>query len=119
MFHYEGNSYPFSLFSDYDLQDYDKKILKSNKRYKEFLGRTLKLACSLDLVSPKVVIGNSLMDNFSLLILFSEDGVNKVIDYSKNLVMNQEDYYKIFCFQDINVVDQFDLYQIHYLMDEF
>ena len=119
MFHYEGNSYPFSLFSDYDLQDYDKKILKSNKRYKEFLGRTLKLVCSLDLVSPKVVIGNSLMENFSLLILFSEDGVNKVIDYSKNLVMNQEDYYKIFCFQDINVVDQFDLYQIHYLMDEF
>ena len=117
VFYYGEKSYSFSVFSDYELQDYDKKKLKSNKRMNESLARTLKLACSLDFVTPKVVIGSSSVDTFSLLILFSDHGTNKVIDYSKNLVMNQDDYYNLFQFCELNVMDKFDLYQIYYLIN--
>lgn len=120
LFLYEDRKIPFSIFSDLKLQKRDKKILESFERldHNNNFPRTLKLACSMDLVNPRVTIGNNSYRNFSLIILFEEKGIDKVIDYSNNLIMNKEDYYQIFKFQEINTVDKFELYKIYQIVDE-
>ena len=118
IFKYDGKTYPFSIFSDKELQKYDKKILESEKRTKSHTFRSLKLACSMDLVNPRVAIGNSIVGIFDTLIIFQENGIDKVIDYAKNLIMSKKDYYEIFKFNELNVVDKFDLYNIYYIMDK-
>lgn len=118
VFKYDGKTYPFSVFSDSELQTFDKKTLESAKRIKAQTFRSLKLACSMDLVNPRVVIGNSIVGTFDLLIVFQENGIDKVIDYARNLVMNKADYYEIFKFNELNMVDKMDLYNIYYIMNK-
>lgn len=118
-FLYEGKKYPFYVFSDYDLQAFDKKLLESPKRIKNSFSRTLKLAGSMNLVNPRVSIGNSITGIFRLLIIFQEGKNEQVIDYAKNLVMDKNDYYELFKFQEINIVDKFDLYNIYYFINKF
>lgn len=119
IFNYNGKEYPFSVFSDYELQKFDKKTLESVKRLGETTLRSLKLACSMDLVNPRIVIGNSLAGTFDLLIMFQENETDKVIDYTRNLVMNKDDYYEIFKYQELNIVDKSDLYNIYHLINIF
>lgn len=119
IFKYNSKEYPFSVFSDNDLQKFDKKVLKSTKRMQASIFRSLKLACSMDLVNPRIVIGNSIDGIFDLLIVFQERGTDKVIDYARNLIMSKEDYYEIFKFHELNVVDKMDLYNIYYIINEF
>jgi len=119
IFEYQKKAYNFKHFSDYALQNFDKKILQSTKRINYQLSRTLKLACSLDLVNPRVVIGNSSIGNLDSLILFQENDKEKIIDYARNLVMLKDDYYELFDFGEINIVDKFELYNIYFLMDIF
>ena len=73
----------------------------------------------MNLVNPRVSIGNSITGIFRLLIIFQEGKNEQVIDYAKNLVMDKNDYYELFKFQEINVVDKFDLYNIYYFINEF
>lgn len=115
IFNYNGKNYPFSVFSDYNLQKFDKKILKSSKRYKLSVFRSLKLACSMDLVNPRIAIGNSLVGT-DVLIIFQENGIDKVIDYESNLMMKKEDYYELFHYSELNVLDKSDLYNIYYVI---
>ncbi len=119
VFKYNGKTYPFSIFSNRDLQEYDKKTLLSAKRIKECLIRSLKLACSMDLVNPRIIIGNSIVGTFNLLIAFQENGIDKVIDYARNIVMNKDDYYEIFKFDELNIADRMDLYNIYYIINKF
>lgn len=118
-FNYKGKNYPFSVFSDYKLQKIDKKVLESSKRIEEQLFRSLKLACSMDLVNPRIAIGNSLIGPFHILIIFQDKGIDRVIDYTTNLVMNKNDYYELFNYCELNTVDKFDLYNIYCMIDEF
>ncbi len=116
---YHNNvAYPFQIFSDKNIQAVDKKILKSSKRILLSLGRTLKLACSLDLLNPRVVIGNSLDGIFKCIIVFQEKNQEKVIDYERNITMSKEDYDKLFKFQELNRLDKAELQKIYYLMTE-
>lgn len=115
-FNYQGKKYPFSVFSDNNLQKKDQELLKEKERYKIQLLRTLKLACSMELVDPRVAIGNSLIMVCDTLILFREEKTDKVISYSSNLVMDKDDFYEIFEYQEINVVDKADLYFIYWMM---
>lgn len=115
-FYYQGKKYPFSVFSDNNLQKKDQELLKEKERYKIQLLRTLKLACSMELVDPRVAIGNSLIMVCDTLILFREGKTDKVISYSSNLVMDKDDFYEIFEYQEINVVDKADLYFIYWMM---
>lgn len=117
IFNYNGNLYPFSIFSDRNLQKYDKRVLQKSKRLKEDLVRTLKLACSMDLVNPRVTIGNSVAEIFSLLIIHEENGIDKVIDYGRNIEMRKDDYYEVFNFKELNVIDKYDLYNIYFLLN--
>lgn len=118
MFTHDGKDYSFSLFSDWDLQEFDKKNLKSIKNRKKMMFRELKLVCSMDLVDPKVIIGNSDIGIFSLLIEFRNKDTTKIIDYSNNIVMDKESYYEAFDFHDINTVSKSDLYNIYYVVNK-
>lgn len=118
-FNYKNKLYNFSVFSDSKLQKNDQKILKSFKlRRRNGLARTLKLACSLDLVNPKILVGKSSLGIFELLITYQENGIEKVINYVTNLVMNKDDYYDLFKFSEYNVLSKFDLYNIYYVLDK-
>ena len=118
-FRYNNKVYPFKVFSDENLQKYDKKALESFKRMKIDLNRTLKLACSMDLVNPRLIIGSSTVGTFDLLIEYQEKGIDKVIDYSRNLIMNKDDYYDLVNFKEINTVSKYELYEIYYILNEF
>lgn len=109
--------YPFSILSDYEIQEFDKKILKTEKRYKQRLSRTLKLACSMDLVNPRVAIGHSSFNRLHTIIIFQDNGTDKIIDYDKNLIMKKDDYYELFDYKEINIIDKADLYNIYYITD--
>lgn len=115
-FHYEEKEYRFHVFSDFDLQACDKQSLKKEERVEKSFFRTLKLACSMDILEPKVVLAHSSYTSPFSFILFKINGIEKVISYQHNLVMNKEDYYHLFQCQEINVVDKFDLYQIYYMI---
>lgn len=118
-FKYKNKSYGFSVFSDRELQKNDQKILKSLElRRRNGLARTLKLACSLDLVNPKVLVGKSSLGIFEVLITYQENGIKKVINYVTNLVMNKDDYYELFNFNEYNELSKFDLYNIYYFLDK-
>ncbi len=117
-FTYQNKNTVFSLFSNLDLQVSDKKNLKCSKRMEKVLLRTLKLACSMDLVNPRVVIGNSLMEKLSTLIIYQENGVEKILDYARNIVMNKDDYYELFMFKELNILDKYDLYRIYQILCE-
>ena len=110
--------YPFSILSDYEIQEFDKKILKTEKRYKQRLSRTLKLACSMDLVNPRVALGHSSIIRLHAIIIFQDNGTDKIIDYDKNLIMKKDDYYELFDYKEINTIDKYDLYKINIIMDE-
>lgn len=119
VFCYKGKRYNFSVFSDRELQKCDRKILKHAKlRKKRRLLRVLKLACSMDLIDVKVIVGKSALGNFELLISYQENGGSKVIDYGTNLVMKKEDYYELFKFSEFNILDKMDLYNVYFLINE-
>lgn len=117
IFTYKEKEYFFSLLEDKKIQQVDKEILKNKKiRLQEHLKRSLKLACSMDLINPKIVIGKSKMDVLNIIIIYQEKGIEKIIDYKLNLIMNKDDYYELFNFKDINVVTKYDLYNIYHIL---
>lgn len=120
-FKYNGKKYSFKSFSRiHKLQECDKKILKDIKlSIKEALIRSLKLACSMDLVNPKVILANSLNYKLGVFITYQENGIEMLIDYAGNLVMNKDDFYELFEVKEINVLDKVDLYKIDYLLEKY
>lgn len=104
VFSYQHKKYPFEVLSNWDLQKFDIEILKDvEKRLDYALLRTLKLASSkhTNLIDPHVVIGNSSLDVlYPIITFFKDKDSEKVIDYARNLVMNKEDYYQLFEFQE-------------------
>lgn len=108
----DDKEYIFSLFSDWNLQKFDKKVLESKNRFDYSLPRILKLINSLGINFPNLVIGSSNVYAFDLLIVYKDGIQTKVIDYAKNLIMDKEDYYELFCFKEINTVSLPELYFI-------
>lgn len=120
-FKYNGKKYRYQKFTEvFNLQEYDKKIMKDKElRNRKVLFRSLKLTCSLDLVNPKLVIANTLNCSLNTLITYQENGVERLIDYSGNLVMDKKDYYELFEVREINVLDRVDLYKIDVLLEKY
>lgn len=118
IFSFNDNEYEFQLFSSLNLQKCDIKILKSHKKTeKYFFYRTLKLACSMDLTNPRVVIGKVIDSYVDLIILCKEKGEEKVLDYRRNLIMTKDDYYKIFNFREFNIVTKPELLNIYNIIN--
>ena len=122
IFSYQHQKYPFEVLSDWNLQKHDLDILKNwEKRGNYALLRTLKMASSkyLSLIDPHVIIGNSSFDSLYPIITFFENkDSEKVIDYARNLVMNKEDYYHLFEFEEISSIDNYELYCIYKILEE-
>ncbi len=100
------------LFSDRNLQSWDKNILKTPKeRYIYALIRTLKLVYSLPFKNALLAIGevNNILE---VIIIFNEDGILKVADYKRNLIMPKNDYYKLYHFHELNVLNKFEIYAL-------
>lgn len=116
IFIHNEKQYPFSVFSDQELQKIDKNWLTSKKRVSKDLLRTLKLCCSMDLVNPRVAIGDSIFSYYTSLIIFEDKGIDKIIDYGRNIIMNKKDYYELFNFCQFNIVDKYDLYNIYFIL---
>ncbi len=110
LFKYNSSIYPFQLLSSLNLQKIDCNYLQNKEmRQAKSYYRTLKLVNSLDLVNPNLVIGYTLYDQFILLISTQ----NYIYDYSRNLIMNQDDYLKLFQFQEINRLDKYEMDAIY------
>ncbi len=118
-FEYQNKNYPFSFFSSRKLQECDLKAL-ANKEVREKMStdRTLKLACSMDLINPKVLVGKTNLDCIIVLFSFWEKGEEKIVDYSKNVVMKKKDYFELFEFSLYNKLDKYDLYRIFEFMKD-
>ncbi len=100
------------LFSDRNLQSWDKNILKIPKeRHVYALIRTLKLVYSLPFKNALLVIGE-VNNIFEVIIIFNEDDILKVADYKRNLIMPKNDYYKLYHFHELNVLNKFEIYAL-------
>lgn len=119
IFKYLGKEYPFTLFSEWNLQDIEKETIKdSQNKFKMSTLRNLRLACSLDIVNPKLIIGNSSFRALDTLISYEDKGTQKIIDYSKNLVMKADDYFKLFKFDKLNMLEKWKLYNIYMIVSQ-
>lgn len=118
IFNYGNKEYAFSALRDRNLQMVDKKILSNMKSSRKNAPmRTLKLACSMQLQDIKMIIGSSVQGCFDMLISFRENGEVKIIDYANNIVMNKDDYYDLFKFEELNTLSKSDLYKIYYFIN--
>lgn len=119
IFKYLGKEYPFSLFSEWNLQDIEKENIKdSQRRIKMSTLRNLRLACSLDVVNPKLIIGNSSFRALDTLISYEDKDIEKIIDYSKNLVMKADDYFELFQFDKLNTLEKWKLFNVYSVIAE-
>ena len=121
VFKHDNKDYKFELFTDRKIQEIDKKIVKEENTSdsdKVIVFRTLKLACSMDLINPKVIVGSSSTDKLAFLISYEEDGTKKVVDYKNNLIMKQDEFYKLFDFKEINTLDRYEIYNLYNIMDK-
>ena len=110
--------YPFSLYSNYDIQKLDKINLKdSQKRNYLSIGRTLRIAFFLAKKDVKVLVGKNTYERLNTIISYQENNEYKIIDYSKNLVMNKEDYLELFNMQIQNELNRSEIYKIYMFMD--
>ena len=112
---HNGKEYKFTLLSDEHIQKVDKQRLhKHSKRYKESILRTLKIFGSQNSKYNKLIVAKTNVDNFLCIIEHN----NKIIDYSKNIIMDKDDYYELFDVTELNILDRFDVYLIYNIMDD-
>jgi len=113
-----NKKYYFELLSDKIEYKADKKILLDyDERVKKNIIRSLRLACSKDLVDANLIVAST---NFGLsfLIEYREKGNLKIIDYSNNIIMNKDEYIELYNLEELNRIDQSTLYKIFNLIKE-
>lgn len=108
----------FRVLSDEDLSDFDKKVLQKDLRKKYSVFRSLRLIFTMQIVSPKLIVGCSSDRIFKTLISYKKDNIDYVVDYSNNVIMKQSDYYDFFSFEESNVLDKVDLYYIYIILEQ-
>lgn len=114
--YYQNRKYPFKFLSEQNyIQKVDKEILLDVEK-REYYGviRTLKLAGSMDLVDPKVIIGSHKTFVISSIISYIENGKEMIIDYGNNLIMEKLDYYNLFDMNEINTISKYELYLLYW-----
>lgn len=110
--------YHFQRLSDVINYSVDKKILLNfKKRHSEVMMRTLRLACSPDLLNACLIAAVTNND-LSLLIEYEKNHHSYIIDYANNLVMTKENYQELYQMKEVSRIDQATLYKINYLSTE-
>ncbi len=110
--------YHFQRLSDVINYSVDKKILLNfKKRHSEDMVRSLRLACSPDLLNACLIVAVTNND-LSLLIEYEKNHHSYIIDYANNLVMTKENYQELYQMKEVSRIDQATLYKINYLSTE-
>lgn len=111
--------YLFKILSDMDgLINFDKEVLKTRKRQAYSIYRNLRLMFTLSIAFPKLIVGCDKNKILRTLILYNEDDKALVIDYANNIIMQDKDYYELFGFKELNILDRVDLYYLYTLIKE-
>lgn len=111
--------YLFKILSDMDgLINFDKEVLKTRKRQAYSIYRNLRLMFTLSIAFPKLIVGCDKNKVLRTLILYNEDNKTLVIDYANNIIMQDKDYYELFGFKELNILDRVDLYYLYTLIKE-
>ena len=102
----DNKKYPFKILSDMDsLISFDKDALKTRKRHVYAIYRNLRLMFTLPIVFPKLVVGYNQDRILKNLILYNKNNANLVIDY-----------YELFGFEKLNLIDKVDIYYLYVLI---
>lgn len=80
--------------------------------------RTLKLFFSPNITTIEIQCVSSFISSSYLVINYVENGKNKTLDYSTNVIMDKEDYYRLFNVKTLNTLTKSDLYKISKLLLE-
>ena len=116
MFKYNNQIYKYQRISSLDIQRVDHNILLNEKLRDEYsFTRTLKLACNLDYNDIRYIIASEINDDFISLVSFSKDGTYYIMDYSKDLIMSKDDYYKLLDVKEYASLNKFQLYRFYVL----
>lgn len=112
--HDQNKNYLFRFLQEEEnIQMVDREILSnSDERDNYHLIRILKLACSLDLINPRVIIGSNKTTCLCGIIIYEKNNQEMVIDYRNNLIMNKDHYYELFDMKEINRLSRYDIYLI-------
>ncbi len=114
----KNKKYHFQRLSDVINYSVDKKILLNlKKRHSEDIVRSLRLACSPDLLNACLIVAVTNND-LSLLIEYEKNHHSYIIDYANNLVMAKENYQELYQMKEVSRIDQATLYKINYLLTE-
>lgn len=117
-FLYNEKNYDFSLVSSLNISSFDKKVLTSESRLDYAMIRTLKLFFNPNITAIEIQCVSSSFSPFYLVINYVENKKNKTLDYSTNVIMDMEDYYKLFNVKTLNALTKSDLYKINELLLE-
>ena len=113
---FNGEEIPFKLLSDGKVTDYDKNILLSTERKFYETSRSLRIAASHLL--PNAIYMLVLSDATKSLVRYTKDSVEYIIDYAHNVIMKSDDYKKIFPYEVIEEIDQYNLSYFSELIQE-
>lgn len=102
--------YNFELLSDKIGRKVDEGYLYDyDIRNDVSLTRTLKLACSTDLVNANFIVASTNL-GLRFLVEYQEGKNKKIIDYASNIIMLKEDYNQLYNLNEISRMDQATLY---------
>lgn len=112
---FQDEEIPFRLLSNERVIDYDKNILESEERMEHESSRSLRIAASHALpdATYMVVLDASLRS----LVKYIKDGEEYIVDYANNIIMKSKDYKKIFSYEVIEEIDQYNLSYCFELFD--
>ncbi|MCI8347089.1 MAG: hypothetical protein HFJ12_03975 [Bacilli bacterium] len=110
-----AGKYPFKCLSDFSLLKEDKKNLQNMETsYNNRILRSIRIALFKKLINAKLItVMQKDEDNddiLNLLIEYEKEHKKFVIDYSKNLIMEKEDYYHLYYTRKIQTLTQSKLY---------
>lgn len=109
--------YHFEKLSDTIEYKADKKTLLNQKEREKDLFRTLKLACSNELINASLVVGTTKL-GLEFLIEYESKKEKYIIDYSQNIIMKKSDYNELYNLKEISRMDQATLYKIYFILDD-
>lgn len=110
-----AEKYPFKCLSDFPLLKGDKKNLQDMEvSYNNRILRSIRIALSKKLIDARLITvmqkDEDNDDMLNLLIEYEKKQKKFVIDYSKNLIMEKEDYYHLYHTRQIQELTQSELY---------
>lgn len=114
--------YKFKCLSDFPILKADRKILQNNKKKnKSSILRSIRIALSKKLPGSKLITileTKEKTSSFNLVVEYEKSKKKYIIDYSKNLVMEKDDYNALYLPKEVQTLTQGDLYLLMNKMEK-